>query len=67
MSRIFTLAAIVFTLSSFNLQTMAQAEVSGQVKDSVTREVLPFCHVSAIFQKDSVVAAGITDVILGGL
>ncbi len=61
MSRIFTLAAIVFTLSSFNLQTMAQAEVSGQVKDSVTREVLPFCHVSAIFQKDSVVAAGITD------
>ncbi len=61
MIRIITLTAIIFALTSFSMQTMAQVEVSGQVKDSVTREALPFCHVSAIFQKDSLVAAGITD------
>ncbi|MFA6126183.1 MAG: outer membrane beta-barrel protein [Bacteroidales bacterium] len=61
MSRIFTLAAIVFVLTSFSLQTMAQTEVSGQVKDSGTKDVLPFCNVSAFNQKDSLLAGGITD------
>lgn len=40
---------------------MAQAEVTGQVKESETREALPFCNVSAFNQKDSLVTGGITD------
>jgi hypothetical protein len=40
---------------------MAQVEVSGHVKDSVTREPLPFCNVSALNAKDSLVSGGITD------
>jgi hypothetical protein len=61
MNRSFTLAAIVIALCSFSLQTMAQAEVSGQVRDSVTREALSFCNVSALNRQDSLVAGGITD------
>jgi hypothetical protein len=61
MSKSITLPAIVFVLSSFSMQIMAQAEVSGQVKDSETREALPYCNVSAIYQKDSLVTGGITD------
>jgi len=61
MRRFFTLAAIVIALSSFSLQTMAQAEVSGQVRDSANREPLSFCNVSALNGKDSLVAGGITD------
>jgi len=61
MNRSITLAAIVFVLTSFTLQTMAQAEVSGQVRDSVTREALSFCTVGALNRQDSLVAGGITD------
>jgi hypothetical protein len=61
MNRTFTIAAIVIVLSGFAFQTRAQSEVSGHVKDFDTREALPFCNVSAINQKDSLVAGGITD------
>jgi len=61
MTRIITLAAIALLLSGFSVQTIAQTEVSGQVKDFDTREPLPFCNVSAMNQKDSLVAGGITD------
>ncbi len=56
-----TLAALVFVLTSFTMPTLAQSEVSGQVKDSETREALPFCSVSTFNQKDSLIAGGITD------
>ncbi len=61
MKKIITLSAIVFILSGFTMQTLAQAEVSGQVKDSVTRENLLFCNVSALLPNDSIVSGGITD------
>jgi len=61
MKRSFTLAAIVLLLSSFSVRTMAQAEISGQVKDSTTREALSYCTVSALNWMDSIVAGGITD------
>ncbi len=61
MKRIISLAVLVIALSSFSLQTMAQAEVSGQVKDSVSREAIAFCNVSALNGKDSLVTGGITD------
>jgi hypothetical protein len=40
---------------------MAQAEISGQVRDSVSRDALPFCNVSALNRLDSLVTGGITD------
>lgn len=61
MKRIITLSAIVFGLFGFTLQTLAQTEVSGQVKDSVTRENLPFCNISALLPNDSLVSGSITD------
>jgi hypothetical protein len=61
MTRTITLAAIAIALSSFSLQTMAQAEVSGQVRDSSSREALSFCNVSALNARDSLVKGGITD------
>jgi hypothetical protein len=61
MKRIVTLAAIALLLSGFSIQTKAQTEVSGHVKDFDTRDALPFCNVSAMNQKDSLVAGSITD------
>jgi hypothetical protein len=61
MNRQFTIAALVFVLSGFTMQTMAQTEVSGQVKDFDSKEALPYCNVSAFNQKDSLVSGGITD------
>jgi len=61
MKRSITIVAIVCVLTSITLQTMAQAEMSGQVKDSVTRETLSFCTVSVLNGQNGPVAGGITD------
>jgi hypothetical protein len=61
MYRSFTFAAIVIALSSFSMQAIAQTEVSGQVRDSATREALAYCNVGILNRQDSLVAGGITD------
>lgn len=52
------LLCTVFTSLQLNAQ---QIEVSGQVKDSETRENLPYCKVVALNSNDSIVQGGITD------
>ena len=53
---------IVLCTMFTSLQLSAQqVEVSGQVKDSETRENLPYCKVVALNSKDSIVQGGITD------
>ncbi|MES2286042.1 MAG: outer membrane beta-barrel protein [Bacteroidota bacterium] len=59
MSRKFTL--ILICLFSSSLFTQAQVEVSGQVKDSQTKENLEFCSIAVLDSKDSLIKGSVTD------
>jgi len=61
MNRILSAATIALSLISFSLNTQAQTEVTGQVRDNDTREMIPMCTISTYNQKDSLIAGGITD------
>ncbi|MDX2360585.1 MAG: outer membrane beta-barrel protein [Crocinitomicaceae bacterium] len=56
-SKLLILFVLLFSTAGF----AQQVEISGQVKDDITKESLPFCKVVALNANDSIMQGGITD------
>lgn len=61
MNKLSLLTPLVALVLSFSGFSQNQIVVSGQVKDSETKESIPYCKVVALNGKDSIVSGGITD------